>query len=152
MGNRDAPGRKYTESSSGFPEVVEQVPPLALCHARLLTLYLRFGVEVLSKRCKRTSADVFKLVEPKEIKMYLIFRIKSSPTSIRKQNIRQSTVYGCKTLQMVCLDARRRLEKPTNDMIHAVSKPCLKKFRCRNPISLFFCPAHEHERVSQYAC
>ena len=76
-------------------------------------------MEVLSKHCKRTSAVAFKLVEPKEIKMYLIFRIKSSPTSIRKQNIRQSTVYGYyKTLQMVyCLDARQQPEKPINDMI-----------------------------------
>ena len=87
-------------------------------------------MEVLSKRCKRTSADAFKLVQPEEIGMYLIFRIILSPTSIRKQNIRQSTVYGYyKTLQMVyCLDARRRLEKPTNDMIHAVRSPASKNF------------------------
>ena len=37
MGSRDAPGRKYTESGSGFPELVGPVPPLIPCHARLLT-------------------------------------------------------------------------------------------------------------------
>ena len=128
-------------------------PPLTLFHARLLALYFEIQHGGIIQTLQ-TSADAFKLVQPEEIKMYLIFRIKSSPTSIRKQNIRQSTVYGYyKTLQMVyCLDARRRLEKPTNDMIHAVSKPCLKEFRCRNPTSLLFCPVHEYERVSQYAC
>ena len=81
-------------------------------------------MEVLSKRYRRTSTDTLKLVEPSEIKMYLIFRIKSSPSSTRKQKIRQSTIYGYyKTFQMVyCLDARRRLEKPTSDMINAVRK------------------------------
>ena len=67
-------------------------------------------MEVLSKRYRRTSADVLKLVEPTDIKMYLIFRIKSSPSSKRKQGIRQPTVYAhYKTFQMVyCLDTRRR--------------------------------------------
>ena len=88
-------------------------------------------MEVLSKHCRQTSADALKKVEPTEIMMYLIFRIKSSPSSTRKQGIRQFTVYAhYKTFQMVyCLDARRRLEKPTNDMINAVCKPYFKEPR-----------------------
>ena len=76
-------------------------------------------MEVLSKRYQRTSVDALKLVEPTEIKLYLIFRIKSSPT----EGLRQSTVLSYyKTLQMVYqLDAKRQLKKPTNDMINRVS-------------------------------
>ena len=38
---------------------------------------LRFNMEVLSKRYKRTSADALSRVEPKDIKLYF-FRLKSS--------------------------------------------------------------------------
>ena len=105
------------------------------------TLLSRFNMEILSKRYKRTSADALKLAEHREIKMYLIFRIRSSPLSKRKQNIRQTTVASFyKTLQMVYqLDTKRQLGKPTNDMINTVSKSCQKTSSCyRNPIPHLF--------------
>ena len=81
-------------------------------------------MEVLFNRSERTSADALKLVEPTEIKLYLIFRIKSSP----RGGLRQSTVYShYKTFQMVYqLDTKQQLKKHTNDMINGVSKPFLK--------------------------
>ena len=136
MGTRDAPSREYTESGSGSPEVVEPVPLPILYHARSLTLNFRdstwgYYPTVTDKHL------ALKLVEPTDIKMHLIFRIKSSPSSTRKQGIRQSTVYAhYKTFQMVyCLDAKRRLEKPTNDMINAVRKPCLKEPKAEQPVT-----------------
>ena len=58
--------------------------------------------------------------------MYLMFRIKAAPK--RKEKLRQTSVQSYyKTLQMVyCLDTKRQLGKPTNDMINAVCKHHLR--------------------------
>ena len=123
---------------------------------------LRFNLEVLSKRYKRTSADALSRVEPKDVRLYLIFRLKSSPR-VDKHGLRQSTAYSYyKTLQMVYqLHTKRQLGKPTNDIINAVSKHHLKEFRYYYPVAVirfalfaepefcpFVCPIHEH--VSLY--
>ena len=62
--------------------------------------------------------------------MYLIFRIKTSPK--RKEKLRQTSVQShYKTLQMVnCLDTKRQLGKPTNDMMNAVCKNHLRANLC----------------------
>ena len=79
MGSREGPGRSYTEISSGIPGVVGPVPPLFFSTPRLFAdTLLRFNREVLFKRYKRLPADGLDRVEPQGIKMYLIFRIKSS--------------------------------------------------------------------------
>ena len=60
---------------------------------------LRFIMEILFKRYKRTSADALGRVEPKDIKLYLAFRLKSS--RMEKQGIHQSSAYlYYKTLQL----------------------------------------------------
>ena len=85
---------------------------------------LRFNMEVLSKRYKRTSADAPTRVEPGDTK---IPRLKPSSRT-GKQGLRQSSACSCyKTLQMVYqLDSKRQLGKPRDDMVNAVSKHCLK--------------------------
>ena len=101
-------------------------------------------MEALSKRYKRTSADALSRVESKDIKLYLIFRLKSS-SRMEKQGLRQSSAYSYyKTLQMVYqLDTKRQLGKPTNDMINAVSKHRLKEFRYYHPVAVVrFHPLH----------
>ena len=69
-------------------------------------------------------------MEPADIQMYLIFRIKASPK--RKEKLRQTSVQSFyKTLQMVyCLDTKRQLGKPTSDMINAVCKHHLRANLC----------------------
>ena len=81
-------------------------------------------MEVLFNRSQRTSANALKLAGLTEIKLYLVFRIKSSP----REELRQSTVYSFyKTLQMVYqLETKQQLKKHTNDAINGVSKPFLK--------------------------
>ena len=63
--------------------------------------------------------------------MYLIFRIEAAPK--RKEKLRQTSVQSYyKTLQMVyCLDTKRQLGKPTNDMINAVCKHHLRAVTVR---------------------
>ena len=86
----------------------------------------RFNMKVLSKRYKRTSADTLSRAEPKDIKLYLIFRLKSS-LRMEKHGLRQSSDYSYyKTLQMVCqLDTKRQLGKPTLQM---------EEFSMRDPL------------------
>ena len=110
---------------------------------RSLTLSLRFNREVLNKHYKRTSADALSQVEPKHIKLYLIFRLMSS-RRMGKQGLRQSSAYSFyKTLQMVYqLDTKRQLGKPINDTINAVSKHRPKEFRHHPAAAIRFHPLH----------
>ena len=104
---------------------------------------LRFNTEVLSKRYKRTSADALSQVAPKDIKLYLIFRLKSS-RGIKKQGIHQSSAYSYyKTLQLVYQrDTKRQLGKPINDTINEVSRHRPKEFRYHPAAAIRFHPLH----------
>ena len=151
MGSREKPSPNYTEDGSGLPEVVGPVSPSFSTIPRLFAnTSLRFNMEVLCKRYKRTSVDALSRVESKDIKLYLIFRLKSS-SRMEKQGLRQSSAFSYyKTLQMVYqLDAKRQLGKPTNDMINAVSRRRLKEFRYYHPVAVVrFHPLHRARILS----
>ena len=136
MGTRDPAGREYTDIGSGLSQVVGPVYSLSPSlqkqkSVRSLTPS-RFNKVVLNGHFKRdrASAGALGQVEPADIQMYLIFRIKaSSKHKNRESGLRQSSVQSYyKTLQMVYyLDTKRHLGKPTNDMIGAIGKHHLSK-------------------------
>ena len=65
-------------NGSGIPAAMGPVPPFILYYYYACSLTLRFNREVLSRRYKRPFTDALDRVEPWNIKMCLIFCIKSS--------------------------------------------------------------------------
>ena len=136
MGSREEPGPNYAQNGSGIPEVVGPIPPLFSTIPRLFAdTSLRFNMEVLSKRYKRTSADA-----PSRV-------LDFSPIVFENGGARASSFFGPFVLQNIVngllIGHKRQLGKPTNNMINAVGKRRLNGFRYYHPVAIIrFHPLH----------
>ncbi|CCX07696.1 Similar to hypothetical protein CIMG_03975 [Coccidioides immitis RS]; acc. no. XP_001244534 [Pyronema omphalodes CBS 100304] len=110
---------------AGLADDADHVPEAALALGTQKAIeatrkwWAQFNKVALSQRRKESAYDALTRADSTDIKLFLQYRIQSSPTRQQGRNLRHSTVEAwCKNLQTVCvLDTKRQILKETNRII-----------------------------------